>query len=64
MGIVTDASTASDYFRVFREPDGTLACICMRCLLTVARCTNKDHLEIEAEHLCSGRTISMFIAKE
>ena len=45
--------TANDCFAVFREPDGSRACVCMRCLLTVAVGTNKAELQRnEVEHFC------------
>ena len=39
----------------FVEPDGSLVCICMRCLLTLARGKDESHLHTDmAGHVCAG----------
>jgi len=49
MGFVT----AEDCFLLFHEPDGSLACVCMRCLLTVAMANDRNELErVARKHVC------------
>jgi hypothetical protein len=44
----------------FREPDGSLVCICMNCLLTVARGQDETHLlqaTGQGEHVCPPESV-------
>ena len=44
-------TTATNY-QIFAEPDGTLALICMRCLLTIGMGMRPDLRAYAIEHVC------------
>lgn len=45
----------SVHCRHFVEPDGSLVCICMRCLRTLVRGRNESDLHLQVpEHVCPG----------
>ncbi len=45
--------TTTANYQIFEEPNGTLALICKRCLLTIAMGTDRDDLQAFAtKHVC------------
>lgn len=47
------ASNAPENWKQFQEPDGSVALICMRCLLTIARAKSAAELQgLPVTHAC------------
>ena len=51
---MNDTSSRHLHCKHFREPDGSLVCICLRCFLTIARGENEPDLhKAVGKHACS-----------